>query len=146
MIRILAILAFLCSCGGPPRLVNPGAAIPITALSDYDMSLEAKRFPVEAGHYLRGYFNHCPRAIFLLEGTDESVLAHECAHLGDTMGGNYAEAIRLVTPPNPSPEMAVKLRTLWEIERAPGGYWREICRRWGRGAVGHPDILARIEQ
>ena len=80
----------------------------------------------------------------LSNGADASTAAHECAHLADMNGGSYRAAIDLLTPPNPSEHMRKRLASMEWVNAQGPNYWRTIGDRWGKSAVGHPDILARI--
>jgi hypothetical protein len=98
------------------------------------------------GHVILGLYAHGdPGRILLLDhAAPESTLPHEVAHRMDASGKSYAQCIEEITPPNPTPEMARKLAVCWEIEAQHGDPWLAIYSRWGRDAVGHPAILARI--
>lgn len=145
--RQLAIICLvLCSCGAP-RVLNQGAAHPITALSDHDMVAKSESLNLPPGAYARGLHVPGPSpAIYLLDhGDAEYTLAHEIAHNRDSVGGTYADAIRSFTPPNPSPELAAKLEICWQIEAMGADPWRSLFEKYGAKAVNHDDILARLE-
>jgi hypothetical protein len=137
-------LLLLCSCG-EPRVLNPGASLSVTAVSDHDMSIAAWEHST-MGQIVTGLYIHGePGSILLLDCGDASwTLPHEVAHRMDASGKTYAQCIEEITPQNPTPEMARKLAACWEIEAQHGDPWLAIYERWGAGAVGHKDILARI--
>lgn len=77
-------------------------------------------------------------------GSEEWVLPHEVAHLGDRLG-SYRAAIVALTPPDPTPFMQAKLKVLREIDEDGPDYWATIYRRYGREALGgHRALLGRF--
>lgn len=140
-LAILAILS-LTACG-EPRILNAGAAVPVTAVDGPNMDRISGSYDV-VGRYQRdaGVSPH----IYLLSGSErESTFCHELAHMADDNGGDYAAAIRSVTPPNPTARFAERIKVAWEIAHTPGGYWKAIYERWGDEGVEHKEILAKIK-
>lgn len=141
------ITALLCACNEPVRH-NPGRDLSVTTLHDHDMSAVVDRGDDVLrpwDRYVAGvYFHGKPGKIFLLAGEGVAVLAHELAHACDHNGWTFAQGIEAITPADPSPEFAARLAALWDLDRGGSDYWRNIYRRWGRDAVVHPEILARL--
>jgi hypothetical protein len=144
----MVLILILSSCGAPERINGgSGAAVPVTIVESDDMARICSGMPKLTNAQYIGVFTYCPRAIYLLRYREERwTLPHECAHLADSYGGDFARAIRDITPEQPTPEFSKRLAVLWEIQRCHHGYWAEIARRWGRQAVVHPEILATIPE
>lgn len=141
--KYLALICLALASCGEPRLLNQGASLPVTAVSDHDMSVAAGE-QSRTGWIVGGLYDG--RQILLLDGGDRPyTLSHEIAHHRDRVGGTYADAIRAATPANPSPEMARKLAVCWEIEAKGGDPWQAIKDSFGESAVGHKEILGRLK-
>jgi hypothetical protein len=136
-VYVVLSLLVLCITGcGEPRLLNPGAHMPVTAVDGPHMDRISGEYD-RVGRYQRD-------GIYLLAGSElSSTFCHELAHMADDNGGDYAKAIRAITPPNPTPRFAERLRVAWEIAHTPGGYWHAIYQRWGEDAIQHSDIMAK---
>jgi hypothetical protein len=145
-LRLMILLFALSSCGAPVRL-NPTASVPVTVTDEETVMALGKRAGINQYTWMHGLCLYAPQAIYIARGYElDYTLPHECAHLADQLGGDYARAIRLITPDAPTADFAGRLETLWDISRSPRGYWAEIYHRWGRDAVWHPEVLARIAQ
>lgn len=144
MTRLAILCLALCSCG-EPRLLNPGADLSVTAVSDHDMSVAAQDKSqlhwVVSGLYASGTPGH----ILLLDGGEgRGTFFHELCHAADANHWTIQQSIDHATPPNPSPEMKRKLAVAQELADMGPDYWQNLKDRFGADAVGHASILARL--
>lgn len=151
MKRPLIITLALCAMSCAPQRLNDGASMPWLRVNDDGMHallLAHKTSEPDQG-FVSGLFMGV--AIAELDGGRAPwTRSHELAHAADACG-SYWTALTLVTPPKPSPAMATILANLRvDCEAAdhlggtPDALWRVLFNRYGKEAIQHPDVLARL--
>lgn len=164
LVAAVTLMLALAACGpADPGRLNSGAAFGYDIVTDAQMFAAARHVSRPFSRYqetsqgpyappLMPSGNHViiglcmqDRILELHAGAQQSTPAHEACHLADRVGGMHA-AIALLTPPNPSPEMAKRLALMREIAAAGPDHWANLYSRFGRDALGcHQDIIDRIE-
>lgn len=149
LILVAVAVLGLDSCA--PERLNPGASMPWLRVSPDGMTtlLLSQRSRQPDQGFVSGLFTG-----YAIAELDGGLLpwtrSHELAHAADACG-SYWTALELITPPNPSPAMRNILANLRaDCETAdrlggkPDALWRVLFNRYGREAVQHPEILARL--